>query len=152
MCLCLSVCLRLSLCVRVCLCLSVCLSVCYAYNDIKYLCVLSFFAYPCTVAPYDVTISADFMGDITARPAVVEYNDSLTLTCTASGGPDNMFRWLKDGSSLEGNTNSILNILAVTAADGGVYECVVNNTAGNSSANITIYGRSYLPLNTLHIV
>ena len=86
-----------------------------------------------------------------ARPAVVEYGDNLTLTCTASGGPNNMFRWYKDSNYL-GNTNSFFNIPAVTAADGGVYECVVNNTAGNSSASITIYGRSYLPLNTLHIV
>ena len=28
----------------------------------------------------------------------------------------------------------------VTADDGGIYECAVNNTAGESSANITIYG------------
>ena len=101
-----------------------------------------------TVAPYDVMISADFNGDVAARPAVVEYGDALILNCTASGGPDNMFFWYKDDVLFQSN-NNILNITAVSAADGGLYECVVNNTAGNSTANIAIYGKSCLSLNTL---
>ena len=88
-------------------------------------------------------ISADFMGNVTARPAVVEYGDVLTLNCTASGGPDNMFYWFKDDALLQRNDNNILNITTVSAADGGLYECVVNNTAGNSTANITIYGKFF---------
>ena len=79
-----------------------------------------------------------------ARPAIVEYGDVLTLNCTTAGGHDNMFQWYKDNIMLEENTDSILNITDVTADDGGLYECVVNNTAGNSSANITIYGMSSL--------
>ena len=101
-----------------------------------------------TVTPYDVMITAEFNGDVEARPAVVEYGDALTLNCTASGGPDNMFFWYKDDVLFQ-NGNNILNITAVSAADGGLYECVVNNTAGNSTANITIYGRSCLSLSTL---
>ena len=87
-------------------------------------------------------ITADFTGDVGARPVVVEYSDALTLNCTASGGPDNMLHWYKDNVLLQGNTDNVLNISAVNAADGGLYECVVNNTAGNSTANITIYGKS----------
>ena len=86
-----------------------------------------------------------------ARPAVVQYGDILTLNCTTSGSNDNMFQWYKDDIILEGNTDNILNITDVTADDGGLYECVVNNTAGNSSANITIYGMSCLSLCTLHM-
>ena len=86
-------------------------------------------------------ITADFTGDVEARPAVVEYGDVLTLNCTASGGPANMFLWYKDDVLLQRN-NNILNITTVSASDGGLYECVVNNTAGNSTADITIYGRS----------
>ena len=52
-----------------------------------------------------------------------------------------MFLWHKDDVLLQRN-NNILNITAVSAADGGLYECVVNNTAGNSTADVTIYGRS----------
>ena len=93
-----------------------------------------------TVAPYDVMITADFTGDVEARPAVVEYGDVLILNCTASGGPDNMLFWYKDDVLFQSSSN-ILNITAVSAADGGLYECVVNNTAGNSTADITIYGK-----------
>ena len=78
------------------------------------------------------------------RAAVVEYGDILTFNCTTAGGHDNMFQWYKDDIKLEENTVSILNITDVTADDGGLYECVVNNTAGSSSANITIYGMSCL--------
>ena len=85
------------------------------------------------------------------RPATVEYEDDLLLTCTASGGANNMFQWFKDGDYLEGNTDGILNITNVTADDGGLYECVVNNTAGSSSANITIYGMYCLSFYTLHM-
>ena len=96
-------------------------------------------------------ITAEFTGDVEARPAVVEYGDVITLNCTASGGPDNMFFWYKDDVLLQRNNKSILNITAVSAADGGLYECVVNNTAGNSTADITIYGKFCLPPNTFLI-
>ena len=77
-----------------------------------------------------------------ARQTTVHYGSTLVLTCTAFGGPGIIFRWFKDGSYLEGNSNNILNITDVTADDGGLYECMANNTAGNSSANVTIYGMS----------
>ena len=99
------------------------------------------------VAPYNVNITA---GDIMDRPATVEYEDDLLLTCIASGGPNNMFQWFKDDDLLDENTDNILYITNITADDGGLYECVVNNTAGNSSANITIYGM-YVYFITLYI-
>ena len=104
----------------------------------------------CIVAPYDVMITADFTGDVETRPAVVEYGDVVTLNCTASGGPDNTFSWYKDDVLLQ-HGNNILNITTVSAADGGLYECVVNNTAGNNTAYITIYGKSCVSLNKLDI-
>ena len=67
----------------------------------------------------------------------------------ASGGPSNMFHWVNNGIYTDGNT---LIITEVTATDGGLYDCIVNNTAGYSSANITIYGRTCISHNTLHIV
>ena len=90
-------------------------------------------------------IIADFTGEVAARPAVVEYGDVLTLNCTTSGGPDILFLWYKDDVlETENVLNNIVNITAVSTTDGGLYECVVINTAGNSTANITIYGRHYL--------
>ena len=77
-----------------------------------------------------------------ARPAAVLNGDTLTLICTASGGPNNLFHWFKDGNFLYKSTNGILNIGSVAATYGGYYECFVNNTAGDSFADITIYGRT----------
>ena len=99
-------------------------------------------SYYFAVTPYDVIITADFTGDIAARPAVVEYGETLTLKCAISDDFDNTFHWFKDDVLLQGNAD-ILGITTVSATDGGLYECVVNNTAGNGTANITIYGRSY---------
>ena len=45
----------------------------------------------------------------------MENGDTLTLTCTASGGPSNMFRWVKDGDDITGSTDSMLNLTDVTA-------------------------------------
>ena len=106
------------------------------------------FTYYYTVAPYDVMITVDFTGDVAARPVVVEYGDVLTLNCTASGGPDNMLRWYKDNVLLQGNNENMLDITSVNAADGGLYECVVNNTAGNSTANITVYGKYFIKIHS----
>ena len=86
------------------------------------------------------------------RPAIVEYEDDLLLTCTASGGSNNMFYWFKDDVYLGGRTDGILNITDITAVDGGLYECVVNNTAGNSSAHITIYGMSSTYVSLYNII
>ena len=90
----------------------------------------------CVVAPYDVTITS---GNNTVTSVIVEYGDSLILNCSNSGGPNNMFRWLKD-SFFEGTTDSILIINPISADDGGIYQCVVNNTAGENSTEIAIYG------------
>ena len=105
-----------------------------------------------TAAPNDVTISADFNGDVAVETAVVEYGDVLILNCTTSGGPDNTFSWFKNSILLQESFYNILNITAVNAADGGLYRCEVNNTAGNSSANITIYGEYCVSFSTLHEV
>ena len=99
------------------------------------------------VAPYDAMISA---GDVAVRPVVVEYDDVLSLNCTTSGGPDNTFSWFKGDILLqESADNNILAITAINAADGGLYKCVVNNMAGNSSVNITIYGKPCISFNAL---
>ena len=88
-------------------------------------------------------ITADFTGDVDARPAVVEYGDVLVLNCTASGGPDNIFYWNKEYSYFY-QENNTLNITTVNATDGGLYICVVIGIFGYNYTNITIYGRSCL--------
>ena len=49
-----------------------------------------------------------------------------------------MFSWSKDNMVII--ESNILSISPVTPAEGGEYQCMVSNDAGNSTANITIYG------------
>ena len=70
--------------------------------------------------------------------------DNVTLTCSASGGPDNSFQWQKDGADLSGENQSILQLTLIDATDGGEYTCVVSNAAGNDSTNVILYIQPYI--------
>ena len=51
--------------------------------------------------------------------------ENAVLTCTAMGGPRNMFQWYRGGARLE--NNSVLTINNVSLEDGGEYTCGVRN-------------------------
>ena len=81
---------------------------------------------------------------VSSSQSTYSENDDATLICTSFGGPENSFQWFKDGVPItelvtgENNTN-VLVIYNVTAStDGGVYECVVNNSAGSDNANVSL--------------
>ncbi len=74
-------------------------------------------------------------------------NDSINFTCNSEGGPGNMFQWRKDGVDVTGETPSILQITSVDVDDGGEYTCIVGNSAGNNSANFTLYIQPYIVTN-----
>ena len=104
---------------------------------------------------------------LAVSPAVVlapseqtTYNGStITINCTAEGGPDNVFQWiqvgepmlLSSGENLNISSNesySVLTISNINATQhGGVYRCVVSNAAGNDSDNGTLNVR---PVITVH--
>lgn len=73
---------------------------------------------------------------------VVNFNDNVTLACTAMGGPNNTFQWEKNGTII-GN-DSILDLVAIDASYGGNYTCVVSNVAGADSASTTLYVAPYI--------
>ena len=64
---------------------------------------------------------------------------TVTLQCTAMGGPGNTFQWLLNNVALSGETSPTLTRLNIAAADGGVYTCMVSNTAGTSSASTSVF-------------
>lgn len=66
------------------------------------------------------------------------------LICTSGGGPSNAFQWEKDGAVLDGETSDTLTLMNVDASFGGLYTCTVSNTAGNESANTTLYVAPYI--------
>ena len=71
-------------------------------------------------------------------PGVLSLGNNVTFTCTAQGGPNNMFQWQKDGQELFGESQSTLTLTTVNATDGGLYTCAVTNAAGNDSSDITL--------------
>ncbi len=63
----------------------------------------------------------------------------MTLSCSALGGPDLFYRWQANASYLVGENSSTLVLSNVDASDGGDYNCVVFNSAGNSSATTSVF-------------
>ena len=54
--------------------------------------------------------------------------EDVNLTCSASGGPRNMFQWFKNGTVLEGENSTVLTLSNITLEDGAEYLCAVSNT------------------------
>ncbi len=67
------------------------------------------------------------------------------FTCSANGGPGNMFSWIRTFDNVTVGNTSNLTISVSGAADGGQYMCEVSNLAGKDSANVTLNG------NNIHI-
>ena len=95
-----------------------------------------------------VTISPEGSVMIQQQNMTFDYEDKVNLICTTQGGPNNMFTWSFNGSSITYGTNSyifisteffsILMINNITAPDhGGLYQCIAQNSAG--SGNDTTY-------------
>lgn len=66
----------------------------------------------------------------------------MILFCTAMGGPDNSFHWEMNGTTI-GN-DSVVNLVAIDASQGGDYTCIVSNAAGSDSASTTLYVAPYI--------
>ncbi len=66
--------------------------------------------------------------------------DTQIFTCSAMGGPGNMFSWrrLYDNTIVGNTSNLIVNVGGAT--DGGQYRCEVSNLAGNDSSTATLNG------------
>ena len=84
------------------------------------------------------------LGSIEISPSInitATFNSTVTITCSAEGGPNNMFQWIKQGIDSEVVTNnSDLEFPLITGSDGAVYECTVSNAAGRETRNVTLTG------------
>ena len=75
-----------------------------------------------------------------------EFNDTVSLTCTAEGGPRIMTRWqFDDGSSVEtvaDGSSSVTYVVSSLSTDHtGVYYCeAIIDGMTNTSMNYTLYG------------
>ena len=69
---------------------------------------------------------------------LTNFNSTVSLTCTAQGGPNNMFVWRRQGMIV--SNSSVLELTMITGSDGGVYECTVTNDAGSGAASTSVIG------------
>ena len=104
--------------------------ICYFYSNID-LSYLYAFLYSLVSPQGSVSVSPP--GNI-----LTAVNIKVTLTCIAQGGPNNMFKWRRQGVVI--SNDPVLSIPMVTGSDGGVYQCTVSNDAGSDTATTTIIG------------
>ena len=65
--------------------------------------------------------------------------DDATLTCTAMGGPRNMFQWYRGSMRLNGENSSVLTIVNVSLDDGNEYTCEVHNIGPPANASTFVF-------------
>ena len=66
------------------------------------------------------------------------HNSSVNMTCTAGGGPDNAYKWRKQGDLISSDPR--LYFQSITGSDGGVYQCTVINEAGGDTSSVFLSG------------
>ena len=69
---------------------------------------------------------------------LTSFNSTVSLTCSAQGGPNNMFEWSKQGVIV--SNSDVLELTMITGSDGGVYQCTVTNDAGSDTASTSVIG------------
>ncbi|XP_064385915.1 uncharacterized protein LOC135334596 isoform X5 [Halichondria panicea] len=109
-----------------------------------YVCVVSLPDRICYSENFSLTVSP---GDLSVNATpfnVVNFNEDVNLTCSARGGPNNVYQWLRNGMNTTIRSQPTLSLSLVDASDGGEYTCVVSNAAGISNASLTLYIRPYI--------
>ncbi len=95
------------------------------------------------------------LGSVEASPdnQTVAYNGTATFNCTAEGGPNNTFRWIRDTPYFQSNIIDLsdfdnlevfstvpeLTLPLSTGTTGGYYSCVVFNDTGYDYDTVTLY-------------
>ena len=101
----------------------------------------------------DARVAITLVGTVSLIPQeiLVDYGSNLTLKCSVSGGPNNIFEWFVGGSRVKSSTerhieitssefDSILTIDFVSAPlHGGTFECSVSNAISRDSIGTTVF-------------
>jgi hypothetical protein len=76
-------------------------------------------------------------------PAIACSGSSASFTVAATGAAPFTYRWRKDGVNVPGGTEQTLVVSGISAANAGVYDCIVSNACGSvtsSGASLRIPG------------
>ena len=93
-------------------------------------------SYIAVVSPQD-SVSIMPPGDV-----LTNSNSTVNITCSAQGGPNNMFEWSKQGVIV--SNSDVLELTMVTGSDGGLYVCNVTNDAGSDTASTSVIGMYFI--------
>jgi len=83
-----------------------------------------------------LTVNANATLSITSQPVSVTrcVGAAATLSVTATGTSPLSYQWRRGGVNIPGATSARLSIGALTAADGGSYDCVITNGCGSETS------------------
>ena len=81
---------------------------------------------------------------VNPQTVLTNFNSTENITCTAKGGPNNMFQWRRQGIAPVISNNSVLELTMITGSDGGVYECTVTNDAGSDTNSTLVTGMYFI--------
>ena len=97
----------------------------------------------------------DFPSDISAAPKVVArprsfeatHKSNVTFHCNATGIPDPVISWSKEGSDIPvRHSAGVLSLTGVASDDDGRYICTAKNAAGTSTTSIELTVEGLLEL------
>lgn len=95
---------------------------CFMQYDLCKICV---FADPPSVSKLTLSRESSYIGQM------------VTFTCTADGDPAPEYSW-KTPDNRTSFGNSTLVVLLYSAHQFGVYTCIINNTHGQTTRNVTL--------------
>ena len=70
----------------------------------------------------------------------ISQGNRVTFMCLADVAGSYVLQWSHNGEELPGQNQTVLNVNAVTAAQGGNYTCSVVNVAGSGMDEGILYG------------
>lgn len=69
-----------------------------------------------------------------ATTATIKAGKSIVFVVTSDGTPPVAYQWAKDGTAIQGATDTTLPLASITSTDAGSYVCTATNSAGATAS------------------
>ncbi|MEY3481756.1 MAG: hypothetical protein RIQ71_2531, partial [Verrucomicrobiota bacterium] len=116
---------------------------------------------PVTTTAIDNVILSDFTVSRPGYPIIISHPRNLSVatgllrdakvSVEAKGAATLSYQWRKDGTNIAGATNPVHDLIDVTSAQRGSYDCVVTSSAGSVTslpAKVNTYSRQTITTNS----